>query len=88
VYIHAYASVSEARACIGKFIDFYNTMRPHSSLDRKTPDQAYFEGCPRHSRSKVAPYAKHGWDISVSEKLLLRPPPGWLKARRCGDGSR
>ena len=42
VYLRAYASVSEARASIGRYIGFYNTRRPHSSLDGKTPDQAYF----------------------------------------------
>ena len=25
-----------------RYLTFYNTRRPHSSLDRKTPDQAYF----------------------------------------------
>ncbi len=42
VYLHAYASVSEARASIGRNLGFYNSRRPHSSLDGKTPDQAYF----------------------------------------------
>jgi putative transposase len=43
VYLRAYASVPEARASIGRYIDgFYNVRRPHSSLDRKTPDEAYF----------------------------------------------
>ncbi|MGO6891778.1 MULTISPECIES: IS3 family transposase [Rhizobium] len=42
VYLHAYKSVSEARAGIGRYLSFYNTRRPHSSLDRQTPDQAYF----------------------------------------------
>ena len=42
VYLRAYASVSEARASIGRYLGFYNTRRPHSSLDGKTPDQAYF----------------------------------------------
>ena len=42
VYLRAYASVSEARALIGRYIGFYNTRRPHSSLDGETPDQAYF----------------------------------------------
>jgi putative transposase len=42
VYLRAYASVPEARASIGRYIDgFYNARRPHSSLDRRTPD-AYF----------------------------------------------
>ena len=44
VYIRAYDSVSDARTSIGRFIAFYNSRRPHSSLDRKTPDQAYFDG--------------------------------------------
>jgi putative transposase len=43
VYLRAYASVPEARASIGRYIEgFYNTRRPHSSLDRQTPDEAYF----------------------------------------------
>lgn len=42
VYLRAYASVSEARAGIGRYIGFYNGRRPHSSLDCRTPDQAYF----------------------------------------------
>ena len=42
VYLLAYASVSEARASIGRYLGFYNSRRPHSSLDGKTPDQAYF----------------------------------------------
>ena len=42
VYLHAYGNVPEARAALGKYLAFYNTKRPHSSLDRQTPDQAYF----------------------------------------------
>jgi putative transposase len=42
VYLHAYTNVPEARAALGKYLAFYNTKRPHSSLDRQTPDQAYF----------------------------------------------
>ena len=42
VYLHADKTVSEARAGIGRYLNFYNTRRPHSSLDRRTPDQAYF----------------------------------------------
>ena len=30
------------KAAIGRYLTFYNSRRPHSSLDRKTPDQAYF----------------------------------------------
>ena len=41
VYLRAYASVSEARASIGRYLGLYNGMRPHSSLGGRTPDQAY-----------------------------------------------
>ena len=46
VYLRAYDSVSEARASIGRYLDFYNRRRPHSSLDGITPDQAYFDPLP------------------------------------------
>ncbi len=42
VYLRAYDSVGEARASLGRYLDFYNRGRPHSSLDRRTPDEAYF----------------------------------------------
>ena len=42
VYLKAYDTVAEARASLGRYLDFYNRQRPHSSLDRKTPDEAYF----------------------------------------------
>jgi putative transposase len=46
VYLRAYSSVSEARASIGCYFDFYNRRRPHSSLDGTTPDHAYFTPLP------------------------------------------
>ena len=42
VYLRAYESVAHARASLSRYIDFYNGKRPHSSLDARTPDQAYF----------------------------------------------
>jgi len=41
VYLKAYETVSEARASIGRYFVFYNSQRPHASLDRLTPDQVY-----------------------------------------------
>ena len=41
VYLRAYATVSEARTSIGRYLAFYNGRRPHSSLGGRTPDQAY-----------------------------------------------
>lgn len=46
VYLHAYAAVSEARASIGRYLNFYNAKRPHSSLGARTPDQTYFDNLP------------------------------------------
>ena len=42
VYLKAYGSVQVAKTGIGKWLTFYNEQRRHSSLDRKTPDQVYF----------------------------------------------
>ena len=46
VYLRAYDTVSAARDSIGRYLDFYNRLRPHSSLDGGTPDQAYFNPPP------------------------------------------
>ena len=47
IYLRAYESVGEARASIGRYLTLYNGRRPHSSLDRRTPDQAYFDRPPQ-----------------------------------------
>jgi putative transposase len=46
VELRAYDTVSEARTSIGRYLDFYNCRRPHSSLDGSTPDHAYFTPLP------------------------------------------
>jgi putative transposase len=46
VYLRAYDSVSDARASLGRYLDFYNRTRPHSSLAARTPDRAYFDNLP------------------------------------------
>ena len=46
VYLRAYDSVTDARASLGRYLMFYNRARPHSSLDRRTPDEAYFNRSP------------------------------------------
>ena len=47
VYLHAYESVSEAKAGIARYIGFYNSRRPHSSLDKSTPEEFYFTTLPK-----------------------------------------
>nr|WP_148655014.1 IS3 family transposase [Methylomonas denitrificans] len=46
VYLHAYDSVGQARASILDYFEWYNHERPHSSLKRKTPHQAYNDWLP------------------------------------------
>ena len=42
VYLNAYASVPEARTGIGRYLAFYNAVRPHSALGGRSPDQICF----------------------------------------------
>jgi len=46
VYLRAYDDVPEARASLGRYLTFYNGRRPHTALDRRTPDQVYFNPLP------------------------------------------
>ena len=47
VYLRAYDSVCAAKASLGRYLDFYNRKRPHSSLGARTPDRAYFDELPQ-----------------------------------------
>src|ERR1700726_3284404 len=44
VYLHAYATVAEAKAGIGAWLSFYNDERQHQSLGYRTPRRVYEEG--------------------------------------------
>ncbi len=46
VYLKAYDAVSAARADIADYLDWYNVRRPHSSLERLTPDEKYLAALP------------------------------------------
>ncbi len=41
VYLHAFETGSELRAGLTRWIGYYNTRRPHSTLGGRTPDEAY-----------------------------------------------
>jgi putative transposase len=41
VYLHAYASGSEARRSLTRYFSFYNGRRVHEALDYATPDEVY-----------------------------------------------
>jgi putative transposase len=46
VYLKAYDKVAEARASIGRYLDFYNARRPHSQHGGRTPYRVWFASLP------------------------------------------
>ena len=44
VYLHELTDGFVAERVISEWIMFYNTDRPHTALDKRTPDEAYFGG--------------------------------------------
>ena len=46
-YLRAYDSVNAARADIADYFDWYNTHRPHSKLERLTPQEKYVATLPK-----------------------------------------
>ena len=44
VYLHEITNGFDAKRIISEWISFYNTERPHTALDKRTPDQACFAG--------------------------------------------
>jgi len=44
VYLYAWSGGHEARAGIGRWIEFYNQRRPHTAHDGRAPDTAYWFG--------------------------------------------
>jgi putative transposase len=42
IYLHAFETGSEVRQGIGHWVNRYKSQRPHSSLDDRTPDEAYW----------------------------------------------
>ena len=83
VYLNAYATVAEAKAGIGAWLDFYNTERQHQSLGYRTPRQIYQEGlwiCGRSALPTGCAFAHiptgttiHGFDIDEVNSRRIQP---------------
>jgi len=41
VYLKAYSSVTDAKKQLSAYFEFYNMIRPHSSLNKATPNEFY-----------------------------------------------
>src|SRR4051794_7728753 len=63
VYLHAFETGSELRAGLLRWIGYYNTGRPHSTLGGRTPDEAYGTGMMERLAARRQP-----------EPSLNRPP--------------
>jgi len=51
VCLHAYDSMDDAKMHSREYLEFYNAIGPHRSLDGRTPDEVYFEdaGAEKHA---------------------------------------
>jgi len=42
VYLHRFETVAQIKDAISQYIDFYNAIRPHQSLNYQTPNQIFY----------------------------------------------
>ena len=79
VYLRAYEGVSDARASIGRYLDFYNGRRPHSSLDGIHPIKPTSRRCPPLGSLTPAEAP-----LIEAEKLFRQPAPAlWHDTHTC-----
>lgn len=50
VYLKAYSSVTDAKKQLSPYFEFYNLKRPHSSLDKMTPNEFYYDQLPQQNK--------------------------------------
>ena len=76
-YLHAYASVAEARAGIGAWLHFYNEERLHQAHGYRTPRQIYETQCPWTGSAAPSGSAPLGCRAGSTneERLTFAPMP-------------
>lgn len=50
VYLKAYANVADAKQQLKLYFEFYNFNRPHSSLNKMTPNEFYYDQLPKQNK--------------------------------------
>lgn len=63
VYLHEFVTIDEARRTLDEYVIFYNTLRPHQSLDYRTPDSLYY--------SKVVPNEHAPLSLSMLSTITV-----------------
>jgi len=82
IYLVEISHGFQARRVIKKWITFYNTERPHSALDRQTPDDAYWAGLEQQKSSMnlnpihLREPAKLSEKMGPLQRVLLSGKPG------------
>ena len=74
VYLSAYDSGSVAQPGLVRYRSFYNPRRPHSALDRNTPDECYDENLPRLQHAVEAETGKAPRMNQESLSKQMGPP--------------
>jgi putative transposase len=75
IYIHAYDSASEAQRGIARYLQFYNSARPHKSVGGVPPNVGYFAG----QALPVAARTAVGLPTVPCTRVLMNPCAGpWI----------
>ena len=83
VYLHDYASLTEARESLERYFRFYNHARPHQSLGWRTPAETYFEnqeeGGPKTARVAATLVALRAPSVAAAadDNIHLNSDPNW-----------
>ena len=70
VHLHSFDSIAQAKEVIANYIRFYNQVRPHQSLNYKTPDEIYNRFSTQKKQSEI-----------VQEIYNLKPDEGEVDSK-------